>query len=93
LQNKILFSGQGQEDSQNIRNVTKNENKKLGFRLFFLGKKDLDMEVMEVEKIDFENVKRRLELGESVFMATIQPPSSKSNLFIETEESWYFPRI
>jgi hypothetical protein len=71
---------------------TTNQNTKLAFRLFFIGTKDLDVEVMEVEKIDFENVKTHLELGESIFIATIQPPSIKPN-FIETDESWYFPRI
>jgi hypothetical protein len=73
LQNKIFFKGPSQETE------TKNQNKKRGFRLFFLGKKDSEVEVFEVEKIDFENVKKRLKYGESVFLTTIQPPSMKPN--------------
>jgi len=85
---------QSQEiEDKNFKTVTADQNKTLGFRLFFIGNQDSDVEVLEVDKIDFENVKRRLELGESVFMATIQSPSSKQDLLLETEESWYFSRI
>jgi hypothetical protein len=55
------------------RNVkTKNKQYELnGFRLFILGKHECDVEVFDVKKIDFDNVKKRLEDGKSVFLTTI----------------------
>lgn len=43
----------------------------IGFRIFFLGEQECDVEVSEVKQIDFDNVKRRLKNGKSVFMTTI----------------------
>ena len=43
----------------------------IGFRIFFLGEQECDVEVSEVKQIDFDNVKRRLKDGKSVFMTAI----------------------
>jgi len=43
----------------------------LKFRLFFLGKEDFDVEVIEVNKIDFDDLKRQIKNGKSVFMTTV----------------------
>ena len=42
-----------------------------GFRLFFLGKEDLDVEIVEVNKIDFDDLERQLQNGKSVFVTTL----------------------
>jgi hypothetical protein len=68
LRSKFLFNVEG-EEAETLKKVTVNENKKLGFRLFFLGNEDWDVEVMEVEEIDFEGIKSRLKFGESVFIS------------------------
>ena len=44
----------------------------LGFRLFILGKNQCDVEVIEVEEIDFDVVKRGLENGKQVFLTTVE---------------------
>jgi len=43
----------------------------IGFRIFFLREQECDVEVSEVKQIDFDNVKRRLKDGKSVFMTAI----------------------
>ena len=43
----------------------------LCFRLFFLGKREDDVEVFDVEDIDFQNVKERLDNGKSIFITRI----------------------
>ena len=94
MQNRIMLMRQEQEiEDKNFKKVTPDQKKTLGFRLFFIGNEDSDVEVLEVEKIDFEKVKKRLELGESVFMVTIQPSSNIPDLLTEIDESWYFSRI
>ena len=90
MKNDILFKRRETE----ITLTTKtNETEPRGFRLIFLGKEEEDVEVLEVNEIDFADVKKRLEGGKSIFMATIQPPTYKPELFIETNESWYFSRV
>jgi len=43
------------------------------FQLFFLlDDEDQDIEVVEVREIDFEEVKKRLEKGESVFIEVVE---------------------
>jgi hypothetical protein len=46
--------------------------KKIRFKLFFLGKKYSDVKVREVEKIDFKSVMKHLECGESIFISDIR---------------------
>ena len=54
-----------------LEHITVHNNEQLGFRLFFLGKEDVDVEVIEVNKIDFDDLKRQLKNGKSVFMTTL----------------------
>jgi hypothetical protein len=88
-----LIKEQSEEtETKKFETVTQNVKKKLGFRLFFVGNKDWDVEVAEVDEIDFADVKRRLECGESIFIARIQRQKSKPILSTKIEkEPWYFP--
>lgn len=81
-------------------NVQEKENSELQreigdkaiFRIFFLGKENEEVEVMEVAKIDFEDVKRRLENGESVFISDIRGSKKESRLESNYErKTWFFP--
>ena len=47
--------------TKEFKTVTENVEEKLGFRIFFIGNGDYDVEVVEVHEIDFADVKRRLE--------------------------------
>ena len=51
---------------------SKKMEKKIRFKLFFLGKKYTDVKVREVEKIDFKSVMKHLECGESIFISDIR---------------------
>ena len=48
-----------------------NTLEKLRYRLFFLGDEDKDIEVIEVNDLDFEIVKRRLKCGKKIFISEI----------------------
>ena len=71
-----------------------NENKPL-FQVFFLkNNKALGVEIDEVKRIDFEMVTRRLELGESVFIAQKRPRERKLNQSLfDAKKTWYFAHI
>jgi len=66
------------------------------FQLFFLiNNKNQDIEVVEVEEIDFTEVQRRLEKGESIFITRkrkqkSEPIRASSK---ETLEPWYFTHL
>jgi copper(I)-binding protein len=66
------------------------------FQLFFLiNNKNQDIKVIEVEKIDFPEVKKRLEKGESVFITRkrkgkLEPISVASE---EMAEPLYFTHL
>jgi hypothetical protein len=88
LRNKVLFNGQS--EAEKLETVIVNKDK-LGFRIFFLGNEEGDVEVMEVDEVDFENIKRRLENGESIFLSRIQQQESKPDFSINLEKDpWYF---
>ena len=66
------------------------------FRLFFLlSNESHDVEVIEVDKIDFSEVKRRLEKRESVFITHRRKKKSGQGLVAsrETEDQWYFTHM
>ena len=42
---------------------------KSGFRLFFLGDKENDIEIIEVQDIDLEKMKKRLKKGKFFFIS------------------------
>ena len=76
-----------------LRNVLKNKKKEAAFQLFFLDNDpDQSVEVVEEDEIDFEEVKRRLEKGKSVFMAPKreQKPDVNFIAYEQVKEPWYF---
>jgi hypothetical protein len=93
VQNKMLLRSKSQEaETKTFKTVTANENDNLGFRLFCLGDEDWDVEVMEVDEIDFEELKRRLKGGKSIFISAIQEPKRNPTWNLVTEEGWFFTR-
>ena len=66
------------------------------FQLFFLlDNENRDIEVVEVDKVNFGEVKRHLEKGESVFITHRRKKKSEEVLVAggETEEPWYFTHV
>lgn len=77
------------------RNTFRYVEKRPMFQLFFLkDDEEQNVEVEEVEEIDFENVKKRVEHGESVFITRRSKEKLKRSLFEEESaaELWYFTR-
>jgi hypothetical protein len=69
---------------------------KLLFQLFYLkDDKDQNVEVEEVEEIDFREVKKHLKQGESVFITHKRKQKLDPNLIVSEEETepWYFTHI
>ena len=66
------------------------------FQLFFLkDDQNQSVEVEEVEEIDFTEVKKRIERGESVFITHKREEKLDASLVAEENvaELWYFSRI
>ena len=79
-----------------LRNVMKDDEEKLLFQLFFLkDDEDQSIEVVEVEEIDFTEVEKHIEQGESVFITRKRKQKLNPNLISseEAEEPWYFSHI
>jgi len=77
------------------RNIMENRKKDAHLQLFFLKNDETqNVEVVEVDEIDFEEVKSRLERGESVFITRKQEQKSDMNLiaYDMVKEPWYFIR-
>ncbi len=77
------------------RNVMENKKKSASLQLFFLkNDENQNVEVVEVDKIDFEEVKSRLEKGESVFITRKQEQKSDMNFIAYdiVKEPWYLIR-
>ena len=77
------------------RNVMENKKKETPLQLFFLKNDETqNVEVVEVDKIDFEEVKSRLERGESVFITRKQEQKSDMNFIAYdlVKEPWYLLR-
>ena len=76
-----------------LKNMLDHKRREASFQLFFL-KNDANqnVEVVEADEIDFEEVKRRLENGESVFIAPKreQNPDVKFIGYEQVKEPWYF---
>jgi thiamine pyrophosphokinase len=62
------------------------------FRLFLLGKEVSDIEILEVEKIDYEIINRNLNLGKSVFISSTSHQNSPIRVNMPSD-SWYFYRV
>ena len=73
------------------------EEEKPKFQLIFLkDDEDQSVEVVEVEKIDFTEVEKHLDQGESVFITNKQKKKSKPNLISKKEsytEVLYFSHV
>jgi len=54
-----------------VEHIRRNNKDNFLFRLFFLGKEDFDVEILEVNKIDFDDLERQLQNGKSVFVTTL----------------------
>ena len=77
------------------RNVMENKKKSASLQLFFLKNDETqNVEVVEVDEIDFEEVKSRLERGESVFITRKQEQKSDMNFIAYdlAKEPWYLIR-
>jgi len=78
------------------RNLVEIDEGKPLFQLFFLrDNEDQSVEVEEVEEIDFREVKKHLENGESVFITLKRKEKSEKSLVKEegVAEAWYFTHI
>jgi len=77
------------------KTVIKNKEKEAPFQLFFLKNDSTqNVEVIELDEVDFEEVKSHLERGDSVFITRKQKQKSDMN-FIAYEaikEPWYLLR-
>ncbi len=79
-----------------LRNAMEVDKEKLLFQLFFLKNDEhQDIEVVEVEKIDFTEVKERIEQGESVFIMRKSKVQSNTTFVARKDETdpWYFTRM
>jgi uncharacterized protein with ACT and thioredoxin-like domain len=79
-----------------LKSVMKTKKEELTFQVFFLkNDEDQGVEVIEREEIDFEEVKRRLKSGESVFITRKQEPKARTSLIANKVEKdpWYLSRI
>jgi len=78
------------------KKITKVYEEEPLFRLFFLkNDEDQSVEIEEVEEIDFAEVKKHIERGESVFITRKREEKLDESLVAEenSTELWYFSRI
>lgn len=66
-----MFRHKKERKISSIAEMLKDNEEWKGFRLFFLGENEYDVEVSEVKQIDFDIVKRQLLDGKSVFMKSM----------------------
>jgi len=79
-----------------LKSVIETRKERLPFQVFFLkNDEDQGVEVAEIEEIDFEEVKRRIERGESVFITRRQEPKARTTRITKKVEKdpWYLSRI
>jgi hypothetical protein len=77
------------------KTVIKNKKKEAAFRLFFLKNgATQNVEVVELNEINFEELKSRLEKGESIFITRKQKQKSDMNFvaYEVAKEPWYLLR-
>jgi len=78
-----------------LRNAIENRKEETPFQLFFLkNDENQSVEVAELNEIDFEEVKSRLERGESVFITRKREQKSDMNFiaYETVKEPWYLLR-
>jgi hypothetical protein len=77
------------------KTIMKNKKKEAPFQLFFLKNDETqNVEVIELNEINFEDVKNHLERGESVFITRKREQTSDMNFiaYERVKEPWYFVR-
>jgi hypothetical protein len=78
------------------KTVIENKKKETPFQLFFLkNDENQNVEVIELNEINFEEVKSHLERGESVFITRKREQTSEMNIIAYekvAKEPWYFVR-
>lgn len=92
---KTKFKKLGEEQDSELR-INENIEEKPLFHLFFLkDDKDLSVEVLEVQEVDFTEVRKRLEFGESVFISRkIEKRFDQMEIHSEErDEIWFFPHV
>jgi len=78
-----------------LGNIVENKKKETSLQLFFLKNDETQsVEVVEPDEIDFEEVKKRLERGESVFITRKREQKSDMNFiaYETVKEPWYLLR-
>jgi len=77
------------------KTVIENKKKEAPFQLFFLkNDENQNVEVTELEEINFDELKSRLEKGESIFITRKQKQHSELSFmaYSTVKEPWYFVR-
>ena len=88
-------STEKERKNEMLRNIMENKKKETSLQLFFLKNDETqNVEVVEVDEIDFEEVKSRLEKGESIFITRKQEQKSDMNFIAYdiVKEPWYLIR-
>ena len=78
-----------------MRKVIENEKKQAPFQMFFLkNDENQSVESIEVNEIDFEEVKKHLENGESVLFSKKEKRKPDVNFiaYEQVKEQWYLIR-
>jgi hypothetical protein len=78
-----------------MKNVIETKKKQTPFQMFFLKNDEKQsVESIEVDEIDFEEVKKRLEKGESVFLSKKENRKPNVNFiaYEQVKEPWYLIR-
>jgi hypothetical protein len=79
-----------------VKTVIENKKKETPFQLFFLkNDENQNVEVIELNEINFEEVKSHLERGDSVFITRKREQTSEMNIIAYekvAKEPWYFVR-
>lgn len=88
---QIDFKGHKNEKRIGFKTPKTDETLPPRFQLIIVGKQDDDVEVVEVNKINFADLKKVLDGGKSIFMTKRQSRKYKPEIFIETHESdlWF----
>ncbi len=79
-----------------LRKVVEINEEKSIFQLFYLKEdEDQNVDVEEVEKIDYGEIEKRLEQGESVFIVPKHKQKLNTSMVAQekTEKLWYFSHV
>lgn len=77
-----------------LKNIVEVNEEKPLFRLFFLKNSEYQsVEVVEVEDIDFREIKKHLEQGESVFISHKRQQKLNLSARKDAAEPWFFSHL